>query len=69
MLHNLSFVLGLFLYFPEDKREYIPAAFTMAIFLLLAILTMRFLIIYNRKEERKAKEFEEKLNHHESNDQ
>ena len=61
MSHPLQFILGLFLYFPEDKREYIPAGLTMAIFTLLAVLAMRFIIVYNRKQVQKAKEFEEKL--------
>lgn len=61
MYQTLSFIFGLFLYFPEDKREYIPAGLTMAIFTLFAVLTMRFIILYNRKQEQKAKELEEKL--------
>ena len=61
MSQPLAFIFGLFLYFPEDKREYIPAGLTMAIFTLLAVLAMRFIIVYNRKQEKKAKEFEEKL--------
>lgn len=50
-----------FLYFPEDKSEYIPAAISCAIFLIAAILTMRFIISYSKKEELKTKHLEEQL--------
>ncbi|MBS2970310.1 hypothetical protein J9317_16305 [Metabacillus sp. KIGAM252] len=52
----MGFVLSLFLYFPEDKTEYIPAAFHMAIFLLLAVLAFRFFIKLSKKEEREVNE-------------
>jgi hypothetical protein len=55
------FVLSLFLYFPEDKSEYGPAAVTFAIFLIAALLTMRVIIIVSKREAKKAKELEEKL--------
>lgn len=55
-------VFALFLYFPEDKSEYIPAAITSAIFLIAAIFTMRFIIKYSRKEALKTKEIEEEVN-------
>lgn len=55
------FVLSLFLYFPEDKSEYGPAAVTFIIFLIGALLTMRFIINVSKREARKAKELEEKL--------
>lgn len=54
-------VLSLFLYFPEDKTEYIPAAISFSIFLIAAILTMRFIIKKSRKEEEQSKLLEEKL--------
>ena len=38
-----SFILNLFLYFPEDKSEYIPAGITMAIFFVIAIITFRLI--------------------------
>lgn len=53
--------LYLFLYFPEDKSEYIPAFFWMVLFLLFAVLTMRFFIKISKKEQAKAKELEERL--------
>jgi hypothetical protein len=54
--------LYLFLYFPEDKTEYIPAFLWSALFLLLAVLTMRFIIKVSNKEQAKAKELEDRLN-------
>jgi hypothetical protein len=55
------YVLSLFLYFPEDKSEYIPAAISFFIFFIGAIFTMRFIISISKREEKKAKELEEKL--------
>jgi hypothetical protein len=55
------FVLSLFLYFPEDKSEYGPAAITLLIFMLGALLTMRLFIKVSRREAKKAKELEDKL--------
>ncbi|MEH7441357.1 hypothetical protein AABM38_20195 [Heyndrickxia sp. MSNUG] len=56
---NHWFVISLFLYFPEDKTEYIPAAITSFVFLIGAILTMRFIIKVSKKEAQKAKEYEQ----------
>jgi len=57
----LPSVLALFLYFPKDKSEYIPAGITCFIFLIDALLTMRLIIIISKREEKKAKELEEQL--------
>jgi hypothetical protein len=54
-------VLSLFLYFPEDKSEYIPAAITFVIFLIGALLTMRLIIVVSKREAQKSKELEEQL--------
>ncbi|MDQ0155341.1 hypothetical protein [Robertmurraya andreesenii] len=54
-------VLQLFLYFPEDKTEYIPAAISFSIFLIAAILTMRFIVKKSKKDEEKTKALEEKI--------
>jgi flagellar biosynthesis/type III secretory pathway M-ring protein FliF/YscJ len=56
---NHWFVISLFLYFPEDKTEYIPAAITSFVFLIAAIFTMRFIIKVSKKEAQKAKEYEQ----------
>lgn len=55
------FVFNLFLYFPEDKSEYIPAAISSLIFLIGAIITMRLIVLKSRKEEKVAKKLEEKI--------
>ncbi|PFA70444.1 hypothetical protein CN378_01270 [Bacillus sp. AFS015802] len=54
-----SFVLNLFLYFPEDKTEYIPAGITMAIFMIGALLTFRIIQKASKREELKTKAMEE----------
>lgn len=54
-----SFILNLFLYFPEDKTEYIPAGITMAIFMIAALLTFRFIQKASKREELKTKKLEE----------
>ncbi|MFS0780356.1 hypothetical protein [Bacillus sp. 1P06AnD] len=54
-------VIGLFLYFPKDKSEYIPAGITFAIFFAAAIITMVLIIKHSRKEEAKMKELEKSL--------
>ncbi|BCB05436.1 hypothetical protein [Bacillus sp. KH172YL63] len=54
-----SFVINLFLYFPEDKTEYIPAGITMVIFLIGALLTFRIILKVSKREELKTKKMEE----------
>ncbi|WP_226677139.1 hypothetical protein [Rossellomorea aquimaris] len=54
-----SFVLNLFLYFPEDKSEYIPAGITMAIFMIAALVTFRIIQKISKREELKTKRLEE----------
>jgi hypothetical protein len=57
-----SFVLAFqFLYFPEDKSEYIPAFISLAIFSLFAYLAFRIFRNISNREEKKAQELEEKL--------
>jgi preprotein translocase subunit YajC len=56
-----------FLYFPQDKREYIPAVINLAIFIILAAVTMRLIVVYSRKEAKKAQQLEEKLKSDEKN--
>ena len=55
------FILNLFLYFPEDKSEYIPAAFWMALFLLITILTFRWIKRVSKKQEEETRELEEEI--------
>lgn len=56
------YVLSLFLYFPEDKSEYIPAAISFAIFLIAAFLTFRWIVRISKREAQKTKELEEQIN-------
>lgn len=56
-----DFVLSLFLYFPQDKTEYIPAVITTIIFLIAAIITMKLVIRFSQKEAERTKALEEKL--------
>jgi poly-D-alanine transfer protein DltD len=54
-------VLSLFLYFPEDKSEYGPAAVTFILFMIAALLTMKWIINISKREAKKAKELEEQI--------
>lgn len=51
-----------FLYFPEDKSEYIPAAISMAIFGVACVLTFIFIKRVSKKQELETKEIEERIN-------
>lgn len=50
-----------FLYFPEDKSEYIPAFITLVIFMVGAIAAMYFFLKKSKKEE---EYFDEKYDMH-----
>ena len=57
-----SFVLAFqFLYFPEDKTAYIPAVITLVIFSFFAYVAFAIFRKISKREEKKAKELEEKL--------
>lgn len=56
-----AYIYALFLYFPEDKTEYIPAVITITIFTIAAFITFRLIAKHSKKEEQKAKELEEFL--------
>lgn len=47
-----------FLYFPEDKTEYIPAVFYILITFVVAVFVMIYIIRHSHREEQKAKIFE-----------
>lgn len=57
-----------FLYFPQDKSEYIPAFITLVIFMIGAIATMYLFYKKSKKDERY---FDEKynLNEHRKHDE
>jgi hypothetical protein len=48
-----------FLYFPEDKTEYIPAFITLVIFMIGAIATM---YLFYKKSKKEEKLIDEKYN-------
>ncbi len=50
-----------FLYFPEDKSTYIPAAFQFLIFAILCVLTFRWILKISKKQEEKTRELEERV--------
>ncbi|THE10147.1 hypothetical protein E1I69_19915 [Bacillus timonensis] len=54
-------ILNLFLYFPEDKSEYIPAVIKLVICIMIAIFVFRLIIKHSKKEQAKAEELEKKL--------
>ncbi|WAA11823.1 hypothetical protein [Fervidibacillus halotolerans] len=55
-------VIGmLFLYFPEDKREYIPAAISFSLFLIACILVFIWIVKRSRKEEKRLQKIEEEI--------
>lgn len=65
-----SFLLYMpFLYFPDDKSEYIPAFITMSLFIAAAILTFFLIKKVSKKQEMKTKELEEKINRERKNNQ
>ncbi|MCM3758640.1 hypothetical protein M3197_14340 [Sporosarcina aquimarina] len=54
-------VLMPFLYFPEDKSEYIPAAISFAFFMVLLVLTFMWIQRHSKKQELETKELEERI--------
>ena len=50
-----------FLYFPEDKSEYIPAAFSFTIFMILCVLAFMWIRRNSAKQENETKELEERI--------
>ena len=50
-----------FLYFPEDKSEYIPAAISFAIFMIMLAFTFRWIRRNSKKQEEETRALEEKI--------
>lgn len=50
-----------FLYFPEDKTEYIPAAFSFTIFMILCVAVFMWIRRHSTKQEAETKELEEQI--------
>lgn len=56
-----AWMIILFLYFPEDKSEYIPAAFSFFLFAIVCILTFKWIVKKSKKQEEQTKELEEHI--------
>lgn len=50
-----------FLYFPEDKTEYISAGISMVFFAILLVLTFMWIRRHSKKQELETKELEERI--------
>lgn len=50
-----------FLYFPEDKSEYIPAAISFFFFMILLVITFSWIRRHSKKQEAETKELEERI--------
>ncbi|QUW23235.1 hypothetical protein JSQ81_06775 [Sporosarcina sp. Marseille-Q4063] len=50
-----------FLYFPQDKAEYIPAAISFVFFMILLVLTFNWIRRNSKKQEEETKELEERI--------
>ncbi|MFY4775452.1 hypothetical protein [Metabacillus sp. RGM 3146] len=49
-----AWILAMLLYFPEDKREYIPAVITTVLFVLSAFAAFRLIQRQSKKEQKKT---------------
>ncbi|HJH10156.1 MAG TPA: hypothetical protein K8V30_00435 [Metalysinibacillus jejuensis] len=58
-------ILMPFLYFPEDKSEYIPAAISFAIGMVILFFIYRWILKISKKQAEKAKEIENRVMHDE----
>ena len=50
-----------FLYFPDDKTAYIPAAFEFLIFAVICVLVFRWIKRKSKKQEEQTKELENRI--------
>ncbi|MDS9472799.1 hypothetical protein [Sporosarcina pasteurii] len=57
----MNVLLMPFLYFPEDKSEYIPAAISFTVFMILCILAFMWIRRNSQKQEAETKELEERI--------
>jgi len=57
----MNVLLMPFLYFPQDKSEYIPAAFSFAFFMVLLVLTFIWIQRNSKKQEAATKELETRI--------
>ncbi|MEK3937542.1 hypothetical protein MKY41_19835 [Sporosarcina sp. FSL W7-1349] len=57
----MNAILMPFLYFPEDKSEYIPAAISFTFFMILLVLTFMWIRRHSKKQEEETRELEERI--------
>ena len=57
----MNVLLMPFLYFPEDKSEYIPAAISLFFFMILLVITFRWIKRISKKQEEETRELEERI--------
>ncbi|BAQ08502.1 putative uncharacterized protein [Bacillus sp. OxB-1] len=57
----MNAILMPFLYFPEDKSEYIPAVISLTFFMILLILTFVWIRRNSKKQEEETRELEERI--------
>ena len=57
----MNVLLMPFLYFPEDKSEYIPAAISFLVFMVLLLFAFRWIRRNSKKQEAETKELEERI--------
>ena len=56
-----SFLHLAFLYFPEDKSEYIPVVIELVVLVTLCVIVFKWLQKKSKKDAEKAKVLEEKI--------
>ncbi|MDW0117608.1 hypothetical protein QTL97_11725 [Sporosarcina thermotolerans] len=57
----MNVILMPFLYFPEDKSEYIPAAISFVFFMILLAFTFMWIKRTSKKQEAETRELEERI--------
>lgn len=55
------FMQWMFLYFPEDKTDYVPAVLEFAVFFLLCIVVYFMFVRISKKQELRTKALEEQV--------
>ncbi|MCG7346497.1 hypothetical protein MHZ92_20540 [Sporosarcina sp. ACRSL] len=57
----MNVLLMPFLYFPEDKSEYIPAAISFVFFMILLAITYTWIRRKSKRQEEETRELEERI--------
>nr|WP_239581642.1 hypothetical protein [Jeotgalibacillus terrae] len=53
--------LQLFLYFPEDKSEYLPAGLWLLLFVLFTYFTYKWIVRVSKRQAEETKKLEEEI--------